>query len=66
MTAMQIVTASTLAAAQVCRLNDRLGTVESDKQADILVLTGNPLENLRELLNVAWVIRGGKIIRRPS
>ncbi len=63
MTPMQIIVASTKTAAEVCRLDRILGTLEFDKEADILVVGGNPLENLRELTGVKTVIRGGAVIR---
>jgi imidazolonepropionase-like amidohydrolase len=63
MTPMQIVVASTKNAAEVCRLGRTLGTIEFGKEADILVVRGNPLENLRMLLDVEHVIHGGAVIR---
>ncbi len=66
MTPMQIIVASTKNAAEVCRLNKILGTVEYGKEADILVVRGNPLENLRGLLDVELVMHGGTVIRNDS
>ncbi len=63
MTPMQIIVSSTKNAAEVCRLDKILGTVEFGKDADILVVRGNPLENLRRLMDVEHVIRGGTVIR---
>ncbi len=63
MTPMQIIVASTKNAAEVCRLSDKLGTIEFDKVADILVVRGNPLEDLHALLDVERVIHGGTVIR---
>jgi imidazolonepropionase-like amidohydrolase len=63
MTPMQIIVAATKNAAEVCRLDKALGTIEFDKQADILVVRGNPLENLRALLDVERVIHAGTVIR---
>jgi imidazolonepropionase-like amidohydrolase len=63
MTPMQIIVASTKNAAEVCRLDKILGTLEFDKEADILVVRGNPMENLRGLMDVERVIHGGAIIR---
>ncbi len=50
---------------EICGLDRFLGTIEAGKVADILVVRGNPLDNLRALLDVAGVIHGGTIIRRP-
>jgi imidazolonepropionase-like amidohydrolase len=63
MTPMQVIVASTKDAAEVCRLGRILGTVEFGKEADILVVRANPLENLRGLLEVELVIHGGAVIR---
>lgn len=63
MTPMQIIVASTKNAAEVCRLDRTLGTLEFDKEADILIVRGNPLENLRGLMDVERVIHGGTVIR---
>lgn len=39
---------------------DLVGTLEAGKEADILVVKGNPLDNLLELLNVEAVFKGGE------
>jgi len=63
MTPMQIIVASTRNAAYVCRLDDTLGTLEVGKQADVLVVEGNPLEDLDALTRVQLVVHAGVIIR---
>jgi imidazolonepropionase-like amidohydrolase len=64
MTPGQIIEAATRHAAQVCKLEDQLGTLEPGKLADVLVVEGNPLEDLQTLTNVRLVIRQGVIIRK--
>jgi imidazolonepropionase-like amidohydrolase len=66
MTPMQIITAATRDAAQVCNLEDELGTLEAGKIADILVVDGNPLEDLGAMLKVRMVMRNGVIGYRPQ
>ncbi len=63
MTPMQIIVASTRNAAEVCRLGATLGTIEAGKEADVLIVRANPLENLRGLMEVERVIHGGTVIR---
>ncbi|HTX92482.1 MAG TPA: amidohydrolase family protein [Anaerolineales bacterium] len=63
MTPMQIIVAATLNAAHVLRLDDKLGTLEAGKAADILVVNGNPLEDLQALTRIRMVIHSGAIIR---
>ena len=63
MTPMQIIVAATKNAAQVCNLEDDIGTLEPGNIADILVVVGNPLENIHTLTDVQMVIHNGVIIR---
>ena len=63
MTPMQIIVAATRDAAYMCHRQDVLGTLEVGKFADVLVVDGNPLEDLQALANVRLVVHGGVIIR---
>jgi imidazolonepropionase-like amidohydrolase len=63
MTPMQIIAAGTRNAAHVCNLENELGTVEVGKIADILVVNGNPLEDIEGVLqDVRLVVHNGIII----
>jgi imidazolonepropionase-like amidohydrolase len=62
MTPMQIIVASTRNAAYVCNRQGTLGTLEVGKFADVLVIEGDPLQNLEALANVRLVIHRGVII----
>jgi imidazolonepropionase-like amidohydrolase len=63
MTPMQIIVAATNNGAHVCGLDDEIGTLEAGKIADILVVAGNPLEDMHALADVQMVIHNGVIIR---
>jgi imidazolonepropionase-like amidohydrolase len=63
MTPMQIIEASTKNAAHVIDLEDELGTLEPGKAADVLVVGGNPLQDLQALADVRLVIHNGAVIR---
>jgi imidazolonepropionase-like amidohydrolase len=63
MTPMQIIVASTLHAAHVSHLENELGTLEPGKIADVLVVKGNPLQDLHALKDVQLVIHAGVVIR---
>jgi imidazolonepropionase-like amidohydrolase len=64
MTSMQIIVAGTKNAAHVCDLDRELGTLEPGKIADVLVVDGNPLENIHALTQTRMVIHNGVIIRK--
>jgi imidazolonepropionase-like amidohydrolase len=63
MTAMQIIVAATRNAARVCGLDHELGTLETGKSADVLVVNGDPLGDIRALTDVRLVIHRGTVIR---
>jgi imidazolonepropionase-like amidohydrolase len=63
MTPLQIITASTKNAAIVSGIDDQVGTLETGKIADVLVISGNPLDDLQNLTNIRMVIHNGTVIR---
>lgn len=62
MTPMQIIQASTMNAARVIGMANDLGTLQSDKYADVLVVGGDPLQDLQALRNVKLVVHNGVVI----
>ena len=65
MTPMQVIIAATRNAAVVCNLEKELGTVEAGKVADLLVVRGDPMQDIHALVEPAWVIHNGVVIRQP-
>jgi len=63
MTPMQAILAATKNGAELLGLSDQIGTVEPGKQADLLVIDGNPLEDIETIDNVHLVFKGGKVVR---
>lgn len=64
LTPMETIQAATLRPAQMQGVDDRLGTVSPGKLADMIVVDGDPLQDIRLLQHeVAHVIKGGKLIR---
>jgi imidazolonepropionase-like amidohydrolase len=62
LTAMQAITAATAAAARVLRMQDRIGSIQPGKQADLLVVDGNPTEDISALSRVRLVMQAGRIV----
>ena len=57
---------ATREAAIMNRLDDRIGTVEEGKEADVIVVDGNPLDDLRDLERVRMTfVRGSCLYARP-
>jgi imidazolonepropionase-like amidohydrolase len=62
-TPMQVIVAATKINAEICDAVDKLGTIEKDKLADLLVIDGDPLKDIKALRNnLAVIIQGGKVI----
>jgi imidazolonepropionase-like amidohydrolase len=60
MTPLDALRTATANAAQAMRIDDS-GTVEGGKRADLVVLTGNPLENISNIRTAKWVVANGKL-----
>jgi len=66
MTPMEAIQAGTRMNAELLQWDDRLGTIEVGKLADIIAVAGNPLEELSVLEEVSFVMIGGKVVKRPG
>ena len=63
---MAAIQAGTRVAAELLRWDDRLGTLERGKLADIIAVPGNPLTDISALQRVSMVMIGGKLVKRPG
>jgi len=66
MTPMQVLVATTKTAAECMGWDDRLGTLEPGKLADVIVTRTDPLQNIESLENtdnITVVIQDGKILK---
>jgi imidazolonepropionase-like amidohydrolase len=61
LSSMEVIEAGTRHAAFVCGIEDRLGTLEAGKLADIIVVDGDPLSDLEAMERVVAVIKGGRV-----
>lgn len=59
MSALQAIEAATSVAARACGVAELTGTLEPGKEADLLVVQGNPLDDIGRMADVAAVYKGG-------
>ena len=64
MTPMQAIKSATIVAAQLMGWDDRIGTIESGKFADIVAVPGNPLNDITVMEKVSFVMKDGAVVRR--
>ncbi|MGI9261523.1 MAG: amidohydrolase family protein, partial [Woeseiaceae bacterium] len=62
----QLFIAATRTNAEFFGLNDEVGTIETGKRADMLLLRDNPLESVTAYDTIDLVILGGEVIERSS
>lgn len=52
---------ATINSARALKVDDRLGTLEPGKLADLVIMKGNPLEEMRNTRNVRLTVKGGEL-----
>ena len=60
MSAMDVIKSATVSTADLLDMSDSIGSIEAGKYADIIAVDGSPLDDISELLNVVFVMKGGK------
>lgn len=63
MPALDVIRAITINAAEMLGLQDRIGSIEQGKAADIVAVAGDPLADIRELERVTFVMKDGRVVR---
>lgn len=61
LTPFQALRTATIVPAQVLKADKITGSVEAGKQADLIIVDGNPLNRIRDIRNVKTVIKAGRI-----
>ncbi|MBI1846448.1 MAG: amidohydrolase family protein [Candidatus Rokubacteria bacterium] len=64
---MEVLLSATKVNAELFRMSDKIGSVEPGKYADLIVVAGNPLKNLRvfqPLDNLKLIMKGGRLFKR--
>jgi len=63
LTPMQAIQAATTSAADLLGWTQRVGSVTAGKLADIIAVSGDPLQNITVLENVQFVMKGGVVYK---
>jgi imidazolonepropionase-like amidohydrolase len=64
---METLLSATKVNAELFRMSDRIGTVERGKYADLIVVAGDPLRNLRVFQNpdnFRLIMKGGRVYKQ--
>jgi imidazolonepropionase-like amidohydrolase len=61
MTPLQAIQTATIMPARAMGLDKELGTIETGKRADLVVLDGNPLERISAIRSAHWVVSNGRL-----
>jgi imidazolonepropionase-like amidohydrolase len=62
---MDAIKTATLNAARLLQIDNKLGQIRSGYLADIIAVKGNPLEDISLLQQVDFVMKEGKVYKRP-
>lgn len=64
MPAMQAIQSATYHAAEVLGQQQKFGSLGAGKQADIVAVSENPLDDIKSMQSVSFVMKGGKIYKQ--
>jgi imidazolonepropionase-like amidohydrolase len=65
-TPLDAIRSATVVAAELMRWDDRIGRLEAGFGADLIAVEGNPLEDVRLLEEVRFVMARGQVLARPN
>ena len=63
LTPLQAIRSATVTAAEMLELDEEIGTIEAGKLADIVAVSGDPLEDVRVLEDVKFVMKSGEVVK---
>ncbi len=62
MTPAHVLQSATMINAEALGWQDRIGSIEKGKYADLIAVSGDPLSDITEMARVKFVMKGGKVI----
>jgi imidazolonepropionase-like amidohydrolase len=64
MPAIETIQSATLNSAKLLRIEDKLGSIQVGKLADLVAVKGDPLKDLSLLQTISFVMKDGKIVKK--
>jgi imidazolonepropionase-like amidohydrolase len=65
MSPLQAIQSATTAAATLLGWEDKIGRIRAGYLADLVAVSANPLKDVKALENVQFVMKDGKVYKRP-
>ena len=59
----EAIKSGTVGSSTLLRISDQYGTIENGKMADIIAVKSNPLEDIKVMQNVSFVMKDGKVYK---
>jgi imidazolonepropionase-like amidohydrolase len=61
---MEAIKAATVSAATLLGVEDKLGSIQKNKLADVIAIDGDPLKDMHVMKNVVFVMKDGKVYKQ--
>ncbi|SIN74401.1 amidohydrolase family protein [Algoriphagus halophilus] len=59
--AFEVLKMATIKSAEITGLADKVGAIEVGKQADLILIDGNPLAEISDIRKIEWTMKGGNL-----
>lgn len=66
MTPYEAIRSATIVAAEAVEADETIGSIEAGKRADLIIVDGNPLENIQVLKKPHYVFLNGKLVHKSK
>ena len=63
--ALEVIMIATYNGAKALNISDEVGSIEVGKQADLVILNSNPVENIKNTRKIEYILKNGKLYK-PS